>query len=315
MTISELQKLYGAHPNISGLASILNGGKSNSNKANSSANNSKAKGGTSGNIIKTIYLGGVHGSCASFFFSAYTLNNPAIYIFILNDNEEAGYFYHDLVQANGDANILFFPSSYRRAIKYGQKDAANEILRTEVLSRLEKKEPVVVVTYPDALAEKVVSQKTLTDKTVMLNVGQNIDTENITKQLSDLGFEHVDYVYEPGQFATRGSILDVFSFASEYPYRVDFFGDEIDSIRTFEVETQLSKEKRGYFTVDKGSVTVNGVSLTVCNPTSDSFQVAIIPYTYEHTNFHTFKIGSVVNIEFDIIGKYLSRMMQLTSNK
>lgn len=246
MTISELQKLYGAHPNISGLASILNGGKSNSNKANSSANNIKAKGGTSGNIIKTIYLGGIHGSCASFFFSAYTLNNPAIYIFILNDNEEAGYFYHDLVQANGDANILFFPSSYRRAIKYGQKDAANEILRTEVLSRLEKKEPVVVVTYPDALAEKVVSQKTLTDKTVMLNVGQNIDTENITKQLSDLGFEHVDYVYEPGQFATRGSILDVFSFASEYPYRVDFFGDEIDSIRTFEVETQLSKEKKQY---------------------------------------------------------------------
>lgn len=194
--------------------------------------------------IKTIYLGGGHGSCLSLFFSAYIRKHPSVYVFILNDNEEAGYFYHDMVQANGDDDILFFPSSYRRAIKYGQKDAANEILRTEVLSRLEKKEGVTVVTYPEALAEKVVSKKLLNDKTVSLKVGQNIETETISAQLVGLGFEHVDYVYEPGQFATRGSILDVFSFASEYPYRIDFFGDEIDSIRTFEVETQLSKDKK-----------------------------------------------------------------------
>ncbi|MBM6864046.1 transcription-repair coupling factor [Bacteroides caecigallinarum] len=221
MTISELQNLYGEHPNMKGLASVL-------------GNDS----------IKTIYLGGGHGSCLSLLFSAYIRKHPSVYVFILNDNEEAGYFYHDMVQANGDDDILFFPSSYRRAIKYGQKDAANEILRTEVLSRLEKKEGVTVVTYPEALAEKVVSKKLLNDKTVSLKVGQNIETETISAQLVGLGFEHVDYVYEPGQFATRGSILDVFSFASEYPYRVDFFGDEIDSIRTFEVETQLSKDKK-----------------------------------------------------------------------
>ena len=221
MTISELQNLYGEHPNMKGLASVL-------------GNDS----------IKTIYLGGGHGSCLSLFFSAYVRKNPAVYVFVLNDNEEAGYFYHDMVQANGDDDILFFPSSYRRAIKYGQKDAANEILRTEVLSRLEKNESVAVVTYPEALAEKVVSKKLLNDKTVSLKVGQNIETATITAQLVDLGFEHVDYVYEPGQFAARGSILDVFSFASEYPYRIDFFGDEIDSIRTFEVETQLSKDKK-----------------------------------------------------------------------
>ena len=221
MTISELQNLYGEHPNMKGLASVL-------------GNDS----------IKTIYLGGGHGSCLSLFFSAYIRKHPSVYVFILNDNEEAGYFYHDMVQANGDDDILFFPSSYRRAIKYGQKDAANEILRTEVLSRLEKKEGVTVVTYPEALAEKIVSKKLLNDKTVSLKVGQNIETETISAQLVGLGFEHVDYVYEPGQFATRGSILDVFSFASEYPYRVDFFGDEIDSIRTFEVETQLSKDKK-----------------------------------------------------------------------
>lgn len=221
MTISELQNLYGEHPNMKGLASVL-------------GNDS----------IKTIYLGGGHGSCLSLFFSAYIRKHPSVYVFILNDNEEAGYFYHDMVQANGDDDILFFPSSYRRAIKYGQKDAANEILRTEVLSRLEKKEGVTVVTYPEALAEKVVSKKLLNDKTVSLKVGQNIEMETISAQFVGLGFEHVDYVYEPGQFATRGSILDVFSFASEYPYRIDFFGDEIDSIRTFEVETQLSKDKK-----------------------------------------------------------------------
>ena len=238
MTISELQNLYGAHPNSKGLASVL--GKEN---------------------IRTIFFEGVHASCASLFFSAYIKNNPSTYVFILNDSEEAGYFYHDLVQVNGDTDILFFPSSYRRAIKYGQKDAANEILRTEVLSRLEKKESVTVVTYPEALAEKVVSKKVLNDKTVSLKVGQNVETDAIVSQLAGLGFEHVDYVYEPGQFATRGSILDVFSFASEYPYRVDFFGDEIDSIRTFEVETQLSKEKKTSVNIVPELVSITGDSV------------------------------------------------------
>ena len=221
MTISELQKVYGGHPSISGLAAMLKDNK-----------------------VKTIFLGGSHGSCASLFFSSFVKQVPSVYLFILNDSEEAGYFYHDLVQTNGDKDMLFFPSSYRRAIKYGQKDAANEILRTEVLSRIEKKDPVVVVTYPEALAEKVVSKNVLSERTITIKVGQNIETDSIMKTLVDYGFQHVDYVYEPGQFALRGSILDVYSFASEYPYRIDFFGDEVDSIRTFEVENQLSKEKK-----------------------------------------------------------------------
>ena len=221
MNIAELQRIYASHPNVAGLTSLLD------NKD-----------------IRTIYLKGMHASCASLFASGIFDKAPGIYVFILNDVEEAGYFYHDLVQVNGDEQILFFPSSYRRAIKYGQKDAANEILRTEVLSRLGKQESLVVVTYPDALAEKVVSCQYLSDRTLKLDVGQHIETDKITALLVEYGFEHVDYVYEPGQFATRGSILDVYSFASELPYRIDFFGDEIDSIRTFEVETQLSTEKK-----------------------------------------------------------------------
>ena len=221
MNIEELQKAYAALPATAGLAGLL---------ADAS--------------VKTIFLKGVHASCASLFASGFVKARPGVYLYILDDQEEAGYFYHDMVQVNGEEDILFYPSSYRRTIKYGQKDAGNEILRTEVLSRLEKRDPVCIVTYPDALAEKVVTRQQLTDRTIRVKVGQEIEVETLVNELTDFGFERVDYVYEPGQFATRGSIVDVYSFASEYPYRIDFFGDEVDSIRTFEVESQLSKEKK-----------------------------------------------------------------------
>lgn len=188
---------------------------------------------------------GLCASAASLFSSVLVQRGEFPFVFILGDLEEAGYFYHDLTQILGTEKVLFFPSSFRRAIKYGQKDAANEILRTEVLSRLQKgEEGLCVVTYPDALAEKVVSRKELGDKTLKLHTGENVDTNFITEVLRSYGFEYVDYVYEPGQYAVRGSIIDVFSFSSEFPYRIDFFGDEVESIRTFEVETQLSKERK-----------------------------------------------------------------------
>ena len=221
MDISELQRIYAGHPNTAGLAALLEDSS-----------------------VRTIFLGGLHASAAPLFISSFIRENKQTFVFILGDQEEAGYFYHDLTQVNGEENILFFPSSYRRAVKYGQKDAANEILRTEVLSRLQKGDTLCIVTYPDALAEKVVSQEELTDKTLKLSVGEHVDTEFIAEVLTGYGFEHVDYVYEPGQYAVRGSIIDVFAFASEFPYRIDFFGDEVDSIRTFEVENQLSKEKK-----------------------------------------------------------------------
>lgn len=221
MDIQELQHIYASHPNTLGLAKQLE---------NSS--------------VRTIFLGGLHASASPLFFSSFLNNLSHSVVFILGDAEEAGYFYHDLVQINGDEHVLFFPSSYRRAIKYGQKDAGNEILRTEVLSRLQKGDALCVVTYPDALAEKVVSGKELSTHTLKLEVGQHISVEVIMDKLSELGFVREDYVYEPGQFALRGSIVDVFSYSSEYPYRIDFFGNEIDSIRTFEVDTQLSREQK-----------------------------------------------------------------------
>lgn len=174
-------------------------------------------------------------------------------LFVLNDADEAGYMYHDLCQLAGEGKALFFPSSYKRAVKYGQHDPANEILRTEVLARLSERqrletvaagEGMMVVTYPEALAELVVSQRDVETRKISLARGQQIDIVDVEHQLRELGFRQVDYVYEPGQFAVRGSIVDVFSFSSELPLRLDFFDDEIDTIRTFEVESQLSKDRK-----------------------------------------------------------------------
>ena len=196
-----------------------------------------------------VFLQGLRASSAPLLFCgvARSGGKPCILI-ILNDQEEAAYFYHDMVQTMGDQNVLYFPSAYRRAAKYGQKDDASEILRTEVLSRLTTVEPgadtLVIVTSADALAEKVVSKSSLEDKSIRLNVGETLDREELQNLLLELGFNRVDYVYEPGQFALRGSILDVFSFSSEYPFRLDFFGDDIDSIRQFSVDTQLSTDKK-----------------------------------------------------------------------
>ena len=222
MTITELQQLYTRHPQVSRALHLLSDAS-----------------------VHHLFCGGLCASAASLFATALLQRAAGPFVFILDDLESAGYFYHDLTQVLGSERVLFFPSSFRRAIKYGQKDAGNEILRTEVLSRLQKQEEgLCVVTYPDALAEKVVSRGELTEKTLKLHVGERVDLSFVTEVLRSYEFEFVDYVYEPGQFAVRGSIVDVFSFSSEYPFRVDFFGDEVDSIRLFEVESQLSKEKK-----------------------------------------------------------------------
>ncbi len=222
MTLTELRQLYRTHPQIEAVSSLLR----------YTAN-------------RHIYCGGLTASSASFFASLWTDSTEVPFIFVLNDVEEAGYFYHDLTQVLGMEQVLFFPSSFRRAVKYGQKDPANEVLRTEVLSRVGKGEQgLTVVTYPDALAEKVVSAGELDKRTLTVRAGMRVDMDFITQVLRSYGFEYVEYVYEPGQYALRGSIIDVFSFSSEYPYRIDFFGDEVETIRTFDVENQLSRERR-----------------------------------------------------------------------
>lgn len=226
MEIQGLQALYAGHKSVKALAKALQDGS-----------------------VRTIFAEGLCASASPLLFSSLAATCPQVmacpYVFVLDDAEEAGYFYHDLTQILGDQEVFYFPSSFRRAVKFGQRDAANEILRTEVISRLSAGHcPLFVVTYPEAVMEKVVSRQKLDEQTLRLHASERVDITFVEETLRAFGFRRVDYVYEPGQFAVRGSILDVFSFSSEWPYRVDFFGDEVDSIRTFEVQTQLSRDKQ-----------------------------------------------------------------------
>ena len=203
---------------------------------------------------KQVKADGLSGSSATLLLAAIMNgrgNCPNLLV-VMNDLDDAGYVYHDLTQMMGEEQVLFFPSSYKRAIKYNQKDAGNEILRTEVLtqlSTLNSQLSTLIVTYPDALAERVVSKKELNENTLAVKVGDEFDICDLEKRIFDLGFERTDYVYEPGQFSIRGSIVDVYSFSSDMPYRIDFFGDEVDSIRSFDVQSQLSQGKVEMMTI------------------------------------------------------------------
>ena len=221
MNIQDIQQLYGASPQAGALRKALED-----------------------KSVKTVFLQGLMASAAPMLFAGMARQLSKTILFILQDADEAGYFYHDLTQALGNQQVLYFPSSYRRAVKYGQRDAANEILRTEVLSKLVAGKPLYIVASPESLCELVVSKQKLDEGTIKLNVGQTVDPMQLKKNLLTFGFQEVDYVYEPGQFAVRGSIVDVYSFSSEWPLRIDFFGDEVDTIRTFDVQDQLSKDKQ-----------------------------------------------------------------------
>ena len=166
------------------------------------------------------------------------------YLVIFNDKEEAAYYLNDLEQLLGDKNVLFYPGSYRRPYQIEETDNANVLLRSEVLNRINsRKKPAIIVTYPTALFEKVVTKKELEKSTLKVNVGESLSLDFVNEVLFEYKFKRVDFVTEPGDFSVRGGIIDVFSFSNDEPYRIEFFGDEIDSIRTFDVETQLSKEK------------------------------------------------------------------------
>ena len=233
MNIQELSKLYAHMPQVAALAKVMGDSKS-----------------------RNIFLDGLLASSSALLFGSLSTKCKTKIMFVMQDADEAGYLYHDLTQILGDKQVLFFPSSYRRAVKYGQKDSANEILRTETLCEIKTEEDnkkeqssLFIVSYPEAMAELVVSYNSMDHRMLTLAKGEEKPMNDIVSTLRDFGFSEVDYVYEPGQFARRGSILDVFSFSSEYPFRIDFFGDEIDTIRTFEVENQLSKDKCDNITI------------------------------------------------------------------
>ncbi len=243
MEPKEIQQIYATHPGVKALLQLREEGSK-----------------------KRVLLEGLFGSAAAMALCGLKEQTPEqTYLVVMNDAEEAGYFYHDIVQIIGEKEVLFFPSSFRRAMKYGQEDDANRILRTEVMSKLSshrRKEGLIIITHPEALAEKVASQSDLSKNTLSITIGDKLEREQVEKKLSELKFKEVTYVYEPGEYAVRGSLIDIFSFSSEYPYRIDFFGDEVESIRTFEVETQLSREKTDEISIVPKVTGKEAVSIT-----------------------------------------------------
>tara|TARA_R110001592_G_scaffold53593_2_gene164295 strand:+ start:978 stop:4346 length:3369 start_codon:yes stop_codon:yes gene_type:complete len=184
------------------------------------------------------------GSSLSFVISETFKKAEKPYLLIFNDKEEAAYYLNDFEQLLGDKNVLFYPGSYRRPYQIEEVDNANILLRSEVLNRINsQKKPAVIVTYPDALFEKVVTKKELEKNTLKLSIGDNLSLDFVNEVLFEYHFKRVDFVTEPGEFSVRGGIIDVFSFSNDEPYRIEFFGDEVESIRTFDVETQLSIDK------------------------------------------------------------------------
>lgn len=189
----------------------------------------------------SLHVKGLHGSLDSVLFAATYRSSRSSHLIVLQDKEEAAYFFNDLQNLLGEKEVLFFPMSYKRPYEYDEIENANILMRAEVLSQLSSHpESQVIVTYPEALSEKVINRKSLSSNTFVVKVGEKLDRVFLEEFLHSYDFEKTDFVYEAGQFAIRGGILDVFSFANELPYRIEMFGDEVDSIRTFDPGSQLS---------------------------------------------------------------------------
>jgi transcription-repair coupling factor (superfamily II helicase) len=197
-----------------------------------------------------LHLDGLLGSATSFVIRALFKKADAPFLIVLNTKEEAAYYLNDLEQMIGDKDVLFYPGSYRRPYQIEDTDNANVLLRAEVLNRINsRKKPAVIVTYPEALFEKVVTRRDLEKNTLKVSVGDKISIDFINEVLFEYEFKRVDFITEPGEFSVRGGIVDVFSFSNDNPYRIEFFGDEVESIRSFDVATQLSIEIQKKITI------------------------------------------------------------------
>ena len=221
-----------------------------------------------------IPVNGLVGSSLSFAISSLFKTSDHPFLLLLNDKEEAAYILNDLEQLIGEKDVLFYPGSYRRPYQIEETDNANVLLRAEVLNRINsRKKPAIIVTYPDALFEKVVTRKELNKNTLKIKLEDTLSLDFLNEVLFEYEFKRVDFVTEPGEFSVRGGIVDVFSFSHDEPYRIEFFGDEVDSIRTFDVETQLSTEKVKKITI------IPNVENKFLQETRESFLKYISPNT------------------------------------
>ena len=202
------------------------------------------------NRQNSFHLAGLAGSSPSVIAATCFTANPHHAVFILPEREEAAYFLNDIENLISEKQVLFFPSSYKKSYHIHEMDNNNVLLRAEVLSRISKSsQPFIMVTYPEAVHERVITKQNLSNNTIEARVGDTLSIGFISEFLAANGFERTDFVFEPGQFAIRGGIVDVFSFANELPYRMEFSGDAVESIRSFDPNTQLSEKNLNHFTI------------------------------------------------------------------
>ncbi|MEZ5000354.1 MAG: CarD family transcriptional regulator [Bacteroidales bacterium] len=221
MTRESFKSVYSSHPSYRGLYKALTGENE-----------------------KHFAIEGITGSARAMLMASLFGDMQTTHFLVLPEKEDAAYFYNDLVSLLGEESVFFFPSTYKRSIQYGQTDASNIVLRTEVMNFLGSgKRKSIIVSYTESVMEKVISRKNLKKNTLKVKTGDTLSLGFIEELLREYRFQRVDFVYEPGQYAVRGSLIDLFSYSSDKPYRVDFFGDEVESIRSFDPETQLSVTK------------------------------------------------------------------------
>jgi len=238
-----------------------------------------------------IYIDGTAGSARAMIAASIFSEMQNIHLAILPEKEDAAYFYNDLVSLLGEDQVFFFPSTYKRSVQYGQTEPANIVLRTEVLNYLSSgKRKGIIVSYPESVMEKVVSRKTLKKNTFNISKGDKISLEFLEEILHEYRFERVDFVYEPGQYSIRGSIADIFSFSSDMPYRVDFFGEEVDSIRTFSTEDQLSVTILNQITVIPN---IQDISIDIISDTFTDFIPPSSVVWIENSMFIKDKINNI----------------------
>nr|WP_215906991.1 transcription-repair coupling factor [Olleya sediminilitoris] len=240
------------------------------------------------------HLKGLVGSSLSYSITQTFKNTDLPFLLIFNDKEEAAFHLNDLEQLINKTDVLFYPGSYRRPYQIEETDNANVLLRAEVLNRINsRKKPAIIVTYPDALFEKVVTRKELERNTLKVTVNDSLSIDFVNEILFEYKFKRVDFVTEPGEFSVRGGIVDVFSFSHDEPYRIEFFGDEVDSIRTFDVETQLSTEQ-----IKKISIIPN-----VANKLIDESRQSFLKYIAQKTVV----FGKNFDLTFDRIDDFFNK--------
>lgn len=240
-------------------------------------------------LEQNIKISGLSGSSLSLIAASLFRRKSSTYIYVRNDADDAAYLYNDLRYAVGDENVMFFPSSYKKGIRISHLDSSNEILRTEVLNRLTNNQsPAIIVTYPEAMMQRVISTAGVKSRTIKLKKGEKISIDFLEELLFSLHFQKVDFVYEPGQFSVRGGIVDIFSYAYELPYRCDFFGDEVESIRIFDIETQLSQSYKESIEIlpdmHKGNTTDKLVSFPELLPKKSFFNFFDIIFVKDRIN-------------------------------